>query len=96
MKYYPALAVPADIYVWPLQAVQLKAWKYYHTPGIPADIYFFPLKSGAADRYEIFPHFYRAANIMWPAPSSPADSLKYYPASGMQLMYMWARYKHCS
>jgi len=39
MKYFRAHSMPADIYVGPLQAVQLTALKYYPASGMPADIY---------------------------------------------------------
>jgi len=35
--YMCALIVPADIYVYVLQAVQLTGWEYIHAPIVPAD-----------------------------------------------------------
>src|SRR5882724_3796006 len=67
-------SMQADIYVGPLQTVQLTGMKYYHAPSVPADI-FSPDPNGAADRYEILPRFWHASqHILFPAPSVAADS----------------------
>jgi len=44
--YMRALIVPADIYVYALQAVQLTGWEYIHAPIVPSDTHHLLISPG--------------------------------------------------
>jgi len=50
------LAFQPNIYVGPLQVVQLTGMKYYPTPSMPADVYVGRSKH-CSQQHEILPHF---------------------------------------
>jgi len=62
MKYYPACGMSADIYILPLQNGAATGMKYYPASSIQPT-YIVPAPNGAADRYEILPCLWHAADI---------------------------------
>jgi len=94
MKYYPACSMPADIYVGPLQTLQLKNMKYYPASSMLADIYC-PHSKRCSHRYEILPTSSSSQNICGPTPSGPAESLEILSCPGVQ-RHIFSRLGRCS